>query len=292
MLFWNAFNTRTKIALARRLARVITAARALRGASESVVVTRHGVRFELDLNEGIDFCIYLLGTFEPDTYRTLRRLVRPGATVLDIGANIGAHTLHLAQAVGGTGRVIAFKPTDYAYRKLCRNLELNPSLARRVVAVRAYLTDRQGMQQAPSFYASWRLDRRPGQHPKHLGSLASAVEARECTLDGYLAAHGVRAVEVIKLDVDGFECKMLRGGRSTLEDHRPAIVTELCPYALEEHGDSATLLLSLLRTQGYRFYDGTSLAPFAGDDDDILRGIPRDGSINVVALAGRTATRR
>ena len=61
------------------------------------------INWRLDLLEGID----LLGSFEPLTVRAYRGIVRPGDTVLDIGANVGAHTLPLAQLVGETCRVIA-----------------------------------------------------------------------------------------------------------------------------------------------------------------------------------------
>ena len=77
----------------------------------------------------IDFAIYLGGMFERNTALALRKLVRPSSLVLDIGANIGAHTLRLANLVGSSGRVFAFEPTDFAYSKLQANLDLNPALA-------------------------------------------------------------------------------------------------------------------------------------------------------------------
>ncbi len=94
---------------------------------------RRGVAWTLDLREGIDFSIWLLGAFELSTVRAYQRILRPGAIVLDIGANIGAHTLHLARAVGTEGKVWAIEPTDYAMGKLKTNIALNPELAPRIV---------------------------------------------------------------------------------------------------------------------------------------------------------------
>jgi len=281
---WNACTTAQKFALARGLARLVTAARTLVGARNPVLVSRHEIRFELDLSEAIDFCIFVLGVFEPQTHRALGRLVRAGDTVLDIGANFGAHTLHLARMVGAKGQVIAFEPTDYACAKLHRNLLLNPGLADRVALVQAYLVDEPCEQTIRRFYASWRLAELPGQHPKHFGSLASADGARGWTVDGYVATHGIPTVDLIKLDVDGLECSVLRGGRSTLARHRPAIVFELCPYALEEHGASAPELLELLGGLGYGFFRDGSLAPFTTPHRRILDEIKPDSGINVVAL--------
>ena len=85
---------------------------------------RGGLRWMLDLDEGIDFSIFLLGSFEPDAVRCFEKRIKPGDVVLDICANIGAHTLRLARLVGSSGRVLAFEPTIYAYAKLRSNLEL------------------------------------------------------------------------------------------------------------------------------------------------------------------------
>ena len=133
--------TSRKIALARAIYHAVHAGRSLLGRTDRQVVVRDGITYDLDLSQGIDFAIYLANVYERGTRAALRRLVQPGSLVLDIGANIGAHTLTLAQLVGPSGRVFAFEPTDYAYGKLQRNLELNPELARRVSTHHCFLTD-------------------------------------------------------------------------------------------------------------------------------------------------------
>ena len=131
--------TAQKIAAAKLAYRVIHGLRALGGRGDETVVTRHGIRYALDLAQGIDFAIYLFGQFEPATAAAYARHVRPGATVLDIGANIGAHSLRLAQQAGPGGRVIACEPTAYGRDKLRRTLALNPALAPRVELIQCFL---------------------------------------------------------------------------------------------------------------------------------------------------------
>src|SRR5258708_21501632 len=126
--------TTHKIAGARAVYGVVRAGRALFGRSDQSIVVRGGISYDLELSQGIDFAIYLGNIYERQTKAALRRLVSPGSLVLDIGANIGAHTLDLAQLVGPNGRVIAFEPTDYAFRKLGRNLDLTPELKSRATA--------------------------------------------------------------------------------------------------------------------------------------------------------------
>src|SRR5260370_40051383 len=136
--------TTHKIAAARVIYHVVHAGRALLGRTDQEIVVRDGVTYDVDLSQGIDFAIFLGNIYERQTRAALRKLVSPGSLVLDIGANIGAHTLPLAQLVGPNGRVMALEPTAFAFRKLGRNLELNPSLAARVDACHCFLTANDG----------------------------------------------------------------------------------------------------------------------------------------------------
>src|SRR5437016_4075654 len=162
-MYWNALRTAEKIRLARMLYRAVIRLRAVARQPQLVISQRRGVTFQLDLGEGIDFAMYLFSGFEPDTFAALGRLVRPGQTVADIGANSGVHTLPMARMVGPTGHVIAFEPTAVAFERLQGNLALNPAIAGRVTAVRAYLGDGRHMNHVQAFYSSWRLDRADGQ---------------------------------------------------------------------------------------------------------------------------------
>jgi FkbM family methyltransferase len=252
---------------------------------------RRGVAFEIDLAEGIDLAMYL-GVYERDTHRALRRLVRAGDTVLDIGANVGAHTLPLARMVGSSGHVVAFEPTSFAFDRLLHNLSLNPQLSARVRPVRAYLDDHPGDHRPVAFYARWRLDTASAQHPVHKGSLERADDADAWTLDAYSTAAELGRVAVVKLDVDGFECKVLRGATTLLTRDNPFIVAEICPYALEEHGDSVEDMVALLSGCGYRLFDERSLMPISRDVKALRARIKPQSSINVVALAEPTIALR
>src|SRR5215831_5617211 len=132
-------STRTKIVVARAMAAPVRFARRLVGRGAETDVARRGIRWRLDLHEGIDFAVWLFGRFEGSTVRAYEQLVRPGHVVLDIGANVGAHALPLARLVGPTGRVICFEPTDFAFRKLVINARSNPDLVARLTLIQAML---------------------------------------------------------------------------------------------------------------------------------------------------------
>jgi FkbM family methyltransferase len=272
-----------KIAGARAIYRVVRAGRSVLGLADREIVVRGGISYELDLSQGIDFAIYLGDIYERQTKAALRHLVSPSSLVLDIGANIGAHTLHLAELVGPTGRVIAFEPTDYAFRKLGRNLELNPHLAARVTACHCFLTERDEDQVPSAIYSSWPLAREAGLHAKHLGREMRTESATARSLDSVLAELADRKVQLIKLDVDGYECDVLRGATTLLRDVRPIFVMELSPYVLEEHGASLDQLLSYFIPNGYAFYDERTRQPLPSTAKELQRMIADGAGINAIA---------
>ena len=274
--------TAHKIGLARAAYRAVHFGRTIIGQSDRCVVTRDGLNYELDLSQGIDFAIYL-GIFERSTRRALRKLVTPSALVLDVGANIGAHTLYLATLVGPYGRVLAFEPTDFAFRKQARNLDLNPELAKRVSAYQCFLATRDETSIPGAIYSSWPLIEGIDRHAKHLGQEMPTKAARARSLDSILSEQGDPLVQLVKLDVDGFECGILRGATTLLEVSRPIFVMELAPYVLEERGTSLDELLSFFIPNGYRLYDERTGRPLPSTTTELQKLIGDGESINVVA---------
>jgi FkbM family methyltransferase len=276
--------TANKIALARLAYRAIHVARAMGGYSDRCIVQRDGVNFDLDLSQGIDFAIYL-ATFERETKNALKGLVKPSSVVLDIGANIGIHTMLLAKLVGPSGRVLSFEATDYAVQKLRRNLDLNSQLAERVTLFHCFLAAKDGGDVPDSIYSSWPLTESKALHNKHLGLAMPTNTTYARSIDGILAELDGLSVQLVKIDVDGFECEVLRGATALLRDSRPIFMMELSPYVLEEHGSSLEELLSFFVPNGYRFFHertGHQLPSAAAE----LHRLAGDGeSMNVVARA-------
>lgn len=249
-----------------------------------VTVFRNGLMWRLDLNEGIDFAIYLTGKFESTSVRVISSFVSPGDVVLDIGANVGAHTLPMAKIVGSHGRVVAFEPTKYAYAKLIDNLKLNSEYAPRVSAEQVMLVGESNVALEPALYSSWPLDKSLHQHDKHCGKLESTEGARAVTLDTYIAQNKIERVTLVKMDVDGFEVDVVRGGMQFLKKQRPIIIMELAPYTLDERGASLEQLLEMLFDIGYTLYSQSTCQPLPTSPSQLRVYVPDGGSINVIAL--------
>jgi FkbM family methyltransferase len=277
--------TRTKLALAAAASSLVSGGRTLLGRDSSATVRRGGIRWELDLREGIDFSIYLLGGFERGTAAALRSLVQPGSVVFDIGANVGAHTLGIARSVGPSGCVVAVEPSDEAFAKLARNVRINPEFEGRVRLRQLLLAENANAAAPPVLYASWPLHPTGPVHPKHGGRLVTTRGASVDTLDQLMAREGLGRLDLIKLDVDGFEARVLEGGRGTLRRCQPVIVMELAPYVHAEAGGSFADLVDLLRTAGYGVTDASSGRAVPLDVEALRRRIPDGASLNVIARA-------
>ena len=93
----------------------------------SNTVSRSGIKYELDLTKLIDISIFF-GGWEKTTIQFLKANVKENDVVIEVGANIGAHTLLIGSLVGNGGSVIAVEPTDFALKKLRKNIDLNPHI--------------------------------------------------------------------------------------------------------------------------------------------------------------------
>ena len=277
-------STKQKIRLARTAARAVTGVRRGFGAGENAGVRRDGLNWRLELGEGIDFAIYLLGAFERATQRQYGRLLKPGDVALDIGANIGAHTLPISRLVGAAGSVHAFEPTAFAFAKLKANMGRNAALEGRIKANQILLSDTAEEAPPPTLAASWPLGARPGGHPVHGGHDMTTAGAAAETLDAYVARESIQRIDFIKLDVDGNECQVLRGGRETLRRFRPPIILELAPYVFSNGENSFETFIALLMDAGYRLMRAPGGALLPPDAAALARTIPSGASINAWAM--------
>lgn len=183
----------------------------------------------------------LNGTYEREQTALFEQLLRPGATVLDVGANVGYYTLLASVLVGEGGRVHAFEPEPRNAGFLRDHVRINGR--GNVTVQQAAVSDRAGTA---------RFDFGSGSGTGHLAD-AGAIEVRTLRLDDYCAEHGL-APSALKIDVEGAEMSVLEGARETLARHRPILF--LSTHGAEVHRAS----LAFLRDLGY------ALTPILGGD--------------------------
>ena len=200
------------------------------------------------------------GEFELNLMALIRRHVSAGDVCLDVGANVGASVLALAQAVGDTGRVHAFEPAPPNLQRLRHNLALNPALERRVTLHPVGLSDQPGR-------LFWRNE--PGNPGNGFLGDTGEHEVTVTTLDQRLEEAGVTRADFMKVDVEGMELKVFRGGRRSLETLRPCLYFEtLTRFERSAGGGLFSEIEQFLRDLNYGLYrihhDGT-VTPAASD---------------------------
>jgi FkbM family methyltransferase len=189
---------------------------------------------------------YYHNGYEPEAFRYLRTVIRPGDTVLEVGTNIGIFTVLLARWVAPRGRVYGFEPAPASREALRDHLALN-GVAEHVTIVPAALGSEQRLA---DFYA----DGVSGQNtlsPRHTRIPGAArISVAVDTLDSFCQSNHL-SPRVIKIDVEGFEHQVLAGGMGTLRAARPLVVAEFHPMLWGETGSTAADIKQTLNASAY-----------------------------------------
>jgi FkbM family methyltransferase len=176
-------------------------------------------------------------------------LIRPGDTVLDVGANIGLWSMSAAIRAGGTGRLHAFEPFGPNRRRLAENLALNA--IDNVQIEDAALADFQG---SASFFAPNEGDSGKGRLVERDG-LQRGDDVEVTTIDRFCQRAGIEQLHFVKVDVEGAEEAVFRGGREMLQrDDAPAVLFESAHAHAAAFGSSCGAVKRLLHECGYDVY--------------------------------------
>ena len=215
-------------------------------------LVRDGLIFLAQPGVQVDWHVAFFGTYEPEVRRIFRTVLPLGGIALDIGANVGWHTLLMASLVGASGRVLAVEANPFLRQRLQDHLCLNRF--RNVEVIPCAAAESDGTIE---FYAPGANDSASGSgHVVKVGtgepSGAIRVEARR--LDAIIAAAGVERVDLIKIDVEGFEWRVLRGGEETIAKFRPHIVFEYNAESAPRGGGTPELISEFFRAYRYRLF--------------------------------------
>ena len=204
------------------------------------IPSRHGYMLYNSNDTFIGRSLELYGEWAEAELRLLGSVIRPGSIVIDVGANIGCHSVFFGQAVGPEGKVLSFEPERVLFQQLCANIALN--------SLSNVLTFNMA---AGASAGSARIT--PMDHTKsqNFGGLCLAGDnqtADETTSVIRIDALQLPACNVIKVDVEGMELDVINGASATIEAYKPVLYVENNNEA--KSGPLITRLLEL----GYHLY--------------------------------------
>lgn len=215
---------------------------------QEMEVARSGFRWHLNPSDHAHGDVFWLGIKDRWELEQARRLLPAGGVFLDIGSNFGWYALTLARTVGPTGQVHAFEPNPPTFAQLRAHVDLN-DLGEVIRTVPQALSDRPGRASLitrDDNTGAARLDCAEGDADEGVVTVS--------TLDEYAARSNLGRVDLIKLDVEGNEPRVLRGGEETLARFQPPLLVEVNPPVLENMGTNAEELAGALRDRGYDIY--------------------------------------
>jgi FkbM family methyltransferase len=247
------------------------------------IITRQGIKYEIDLSEGIDLSVFLFGRFQKHVSQNKRLSLPQDAVIFDVGASFGMMTLQFAKLVP-LGKVYSFEPTFYAFSKLKRNIELNPELAEHIVPIQGFVSSKTSGGHHIKAYASWKVGGtvEGTRHQIHGGISKSADGIGAVSLDDFCAQNRVERLDFIKIDTDGHELEVLKGAQEVIGKFRPIIIFEVGIYIMEETNIGFSDYLKFFGFLSYSLFDASGFKEI--NASNYYNCIPAKGTTDILAV--------
>ena len=194
--------TQLKIFLGKVLYKIVT----LFVGKKKRIITRGGVKYEVDLSEGIELSLFLFGNFQSHITSNSFLSIKENFVIIDIGANVGLMTLQFAK-LASKGQVYSFEPTFYALERLKINLSLNPDYAPHVKVFNSFVSEKSSDKPDIIAFSSWKVsgEKSDNDHPIHKGTPKSTEGVNSVSLDDFIIEENLNKIDFIKIDTDGHE---------------------------------------------------------------------------------------
>jgi FkbM family methyltransferase len=216
----------------------------------------------------IEWTILNTGTYEEEIGKLIKLSLKPGSAALDIGANIGLHCIRIAQMCGAEGKVYAFEPISYLQERLKKNISLNK--ISNVTLFPFALADEDREADFMINPAEWNQ----GTFSLNAGNTGNSVQHVIIKkADDIPEIKDLRSLDLIKIDVEGYEYQVLRGLHQTIKSHQPRIIFEYDSNYWAATNQFITDCYDYLSSLNYTLYQITPVGcQLIKDKKDIVGG--------------------
>ena len=218
--------------------------------------------------KGLGLSVSHYGTYEELEAKIMEEKIETGNIVVDIGANIGLHTLNMARIVGNTGQVFAFEPDPSNFEILKKNVKINNY--KNIILEQKAVGDKHGRA---TLYQS----DNPINHRifPQIERATNQVQVELTNLDNYFDSDMIDKINFIKIDVEGMEFGVLKGMKNILKNNKKIkILFEFVPKDTIEAGFIPIELLDYLTSNGFKLYcmdEKTKKLLYVSNNEEILR---------------------
>ena len=204
------------------------------------LIRRNGILYLLDLSRVIDVNIFLRGQWEKETILFMKRTVNLGDVIIEAGSNIGAHSFILAKLVGEKGEIFCFEPTDYAFARLRANSLLNDFS--NIIFEKKILSDNKNTLSIARMLSDF-------HHEESYNVKEDISKVPVTSIDEY--STDFSRLDLIKIDVDGYDFRVLLGASNAIKKFKPKVMIELAEFTLKSAGDSIQNILDFFSQNDY-----------------------------------------
>lgn len=187
-----------------------------------VIKTQHNLILSIfpKTDTGVERSLYYTGTYEKAILNLFSHFLKKGDTFVDIGANIGLMSIHAANLVGEKGIVYAFEPNPETIKILNKNIALNTIKS---ITVCPFALGTQ--QTSHKIYTNWHVNRGGASLIKPATN-SDSFDINVIRFDAFYEEKGLQKIDLIKIDVEGFELEVLKGFGAVFTHTQPILIIE------------------------------------------------------------------
>lgn len=245
-------------------------------------VARHGAIIVLNPNDPVVSGALTFGVYEKPETAFLLSVFRSGMTFLDVGANLGYYTALAIARVGKQGKIVALEPDVENFGFLKKTVQANN--ADNVVCIQKAAADQAGKL---TLYVS---SGNRGDNRLYSNDLCDgSYDVDVSTVDIMLQEQGVAKVDLVKIDVQGFERQVFRGMKETIrQSDQMIMLMEFWPFGLESAGTNTLEFLRELEGAGLELFELTAQGKVkkVGDKQQFIARYPGREYANIIAVRG------
>ena len=244
---------------------------------ERVILTPHNLLVRINTASYIEWQLFFYGDYEAFVTRLFDLLIKPGSIALDVGANVGIHALRLGKLVGQAGKVYAFEPHPFIFKRMTENIALNQLTG--VIPVQLAVSSVSGSCRLQGFDEG---DCNQGTSFLVTDEQEAGMQTFQVamiSLDDWAAEQHLNRVDLIKIDVEGFDIDVLQGAKRLIVANKPAIIFEYGKPDL----DRLRAMRQFLEGEGYALYV-IQYGYLEAFNEALLRG-----NVRILATANRSS---
>jgi FkbM family methyltransferase len=195
--------------------------------------------------------------YEPELVSYCRQYIDPMRDAIDVGANIGFYSVLFSKKISKTSRILSIEPTNTAFERLKKNLELNDCMSS-IILYKGVVSDQVGEIEINTIIGREEYSSIGGMnHPEISGDSYTSYKVSSSTLDVLVDKNNLNP-GFLKIDVEGSENLVFKGGLNTIKTYKPVILAEVSNLLLTKNGSSAKEVIHMITNLGYKAINPSS----------------------------------